>query len=562
MIMQRLRQLLLLLFAAGIVFLGLFQMFMRLENAMPMRYMLLLSVAFALCIVFWSVLSHIQPFASQSILPCVVLLTGVGITMIARIDHQNGDTSFGTQQLVWACIALALCTVLVTVLRDYRMLRRFAYICMVIGLVLLLSPMIPGLGMEMYGARIWIHIGSHSLQPAEFAKLFLAIFFAAYLFDHRDQLAVGGKRIGSMHLPRLRDLGPILVVWAVCMGVLVIQHDLGTSLMFFAMFVSMLYVATGRKSWIALGGLFFVIGAIAASTIFAHVGNRIHAWLHAFDPQVYNAIGGSMQLVQGVFGLATGGLVGTGLGQGHPTVTPLSQSDYIYTSLGEELGLVGLFAILALYLVIITSGLLIALRNSDGFGKLLASGLVFTMAFQVFTVVGGITLVIPLTGLTLPYIASGGSSLIANYILMALLLVVSNTANKPDADVQSDTFQYAALLALREKEKEKAQKAALQAKRSRKARSLAITVPAEQLSQATTQTTIQTSDTHRNIASTDTAEMTEFPSTATMPILQDAAAQPQPDQSQTDQSQATETQTIRPQAGQVQSAQEQAGDEQ
>lgn len=462
MILQRLRQVSLLLIAGAIVFLGLFQMFMRLEGHMPMNFVLLLSVAAALVIVFWSVLTHTQRYASQSILPCVIILTGIGITMIARIDHQNTNTAYGTQQLVWACIALALCTVLVFVLRDYRMLRRFSYTSMIIGLILLLSPMIPGLGMEVYGARIWIHIGSHSLQPSEFAKLFLAIFFASYLFDHRDQLAVGGKRIGSMHLPRVRDLGPILIVWAVCMGVLVIQHDLGTSLMFFAMFVSMLYVATGRKSWIALGGIFFAIGAVLASSIFAHVGNRIHSWLHAFDPDVYNAVGGSMQLVQGVFGLATGGLGGTGLGQGHPTVTPLSQSDYIYTSLGEELGLVGLFAILALYLVIITAGLLIALRNSDGFGKLLASGLVFTMAFQVFTVVGGITLVIPLTGLTLPYMAAGGSSLIANYVLMALLLLVSNAANKPDVDMESDTFQYEALKALREKEKEKALRAAEQ----------------------------------------------------------------------------------------------------
>ena len=463
MIARRLHQLGLLLFAAAIIALGFFQLFMRLQNSFPTNYLVLLTVTLATFVVFWLVLSTIHPYATDVILPCVLLLCGIGIIMIARIDNQKSllrgvSSNVGINQIVWLILGLLLCTILVAFLKDYRMLRRFSYLSIVVGLALLLSPMIPGLGVENYGARIWISIAGRQLQPAEFAKLFLAFFFASYLFDHRDQLAVGGRKFLGIRLPRLQDLGPILIVWIICMGVLVVQHDLGTSLMFFAMFVSMLYVATGQTSWLLIGGGFFVVGAVAASSIFSHVGNRITDWLHPFDPEVYNAVGGSFQLVQGIFGLATGGLLGTGLGQGHPTATQFAEnSDFIYSSLGEEIGMAGLFVLLALYLVIITAGMVAAMKIKDGFGKLLASGLVFTMAFQVFTVVGGITLVIPLTGLTLPYVAAGGSSLIANLVLAALLLIISSAANKPEEDLSSDTFQYEALMAIREKEKENVQ---------------------------------------------------------------------------------------------------------
>jgi len=447
----RLRQLGLLLLSFLIVLLGFFQMFQRTEAAMPMQYSVILLVTGALFVVLWALLAKFQPYGSQTIIPCVALLAGVGTTVIARIDvHQHTAVAF--RQLVWMDAALALCCILVVALRDYRVLRRFSYVSMVVGLALLLAPMLPGLGHEEGGSRIWIKIGPYTMQPAEFAKLFLAFFFAAYLFDHRDQLAVGGRKILGIRLPRIKDLGPIVIVWAVSMGVLVMQRDLGTSLMFFAMFVSMLYVATGRKSWIVIGIAAFALGAVAASMIFSHVGNRITGWLHPFDSDVYNAVGGSQQVVTGVFGLAAGGMTGTGLGKGHPYLTYLSFSDFIYTSVGEELGLIGVLAILLLYLVIIASGMITAMKIKDGFGKLLASGLVFTMAFQVFTVVGGITLVIPLTGLTLPYMAAGGSSLIANMVLVVLLLVISNTANKPQPDVSSDDFQYEALAMLREQE--------------------------------------------------------------------------------------------------------------
>ncbi|WEV46705.1 FtsW/RodA/SpoVE family cell cycle protein [Bifidobacterium sp. ESL0690] len=456
MIATRFRQIGLLLFAIAISGIAFFQLFARVYNGFPANLVTVLVVVAVLFIVLWALLLKFQPYASQEILPCVMLLTAIGTMMIARIDYaKNTDVAF--RQLIWACVALVLTCIFIIALRDYRVLRRFSYVSMVVGLALLLSPMIPGIGKEIGGARIWIGFGSHTLQPGEFAKLFLAFFFAAYLFNHRDQLAVGGKKVVGLQLPRMRDMGPLILIWFASIGVLVVQHDLGTSLMFFAMFVSMLYVATGRGSWLIIGGIAFVVAAVFSVKVFAHVGYRVDGWLHPFDAAVYNRkYGSSYQLVTGLFGLASGGLLGTGIGQGHPGLTPLGNSDFIYSSLGEELGLTGLLAILMLYLIIITSGLLTAMKIKDGFGKLLASGLVFTMAFQVFTVVGGLTLVIPMTGLTMPYMAAGGSSLVANYILAALLIVISNEANKPEPDGKlSNTMQYEAMEALNQRSAQK-----------------------------------------------------------------------------------------------------------
>ena len=455
MIATRLRQIGLLLVSLAISALAIVQMFERTTNSMPQDYTMLFGIVAALFLVLWGLTVRFQQYASQSIMPCVLLLTAIGITMIARID-QSMDTTVAKRQLMWLCLALVLSGLIIVFLRDYRVLRRFSYVSMVVGLALLLSPMLPVLGQEVNGARIWVRIpGLGQFQPGEFAKLFLAFFFASYLFDHRDQLAVGGKKVLGLQLPRIKDLGPIIVVWVASMGVLVMQHDLGTSLMFFAMFVAMLYTATGRTSWIVIGLIAFAVGAVAAASVFSHVGQRVDAWLQPFSNEQYNKeYGGSWQLVTGIFGLASGGMLGTGLGQGHPALTTFANSDFIYTALGEELGLTGVLAILMLYLIIIASGFVAAMKIKDGFGKLLASGLVFTMAFQVFTVVGGVTLVIPLTGLTLPYMAAGGSSLIANYILAALLIVISGAANRPEPELTSDSFQYEALAALRNKELE------------------------------------------------------------------------------------------------------------
>ena len=454
MILTRLRQMSLMLLSFLLVGVGFLQMFLRTQGEFPVRMMAMLGVDAALFLLLWALAAWRKPYASQTILPCVAALTGLGAMMITRID-QSKHTDGGFRQLLFVAVALVLCCILVVAMRDYRVLRRFSYASMAFAIVLLLLPVVPGLGTTINGARIWVKIpGMGTLQPGEFAKLFLAFFFAAYLFSHRDQLSVGGRKVLGLQLPRLRDLVPIMLVWLAAMGVLVLQHDLGTALMYFAMFVSMLYVATGRGSWIVIGLVVFAVGVGALLPMFGHVTGRVDAWLHPFDSEVYNRpLGGSYQLVNGQFGMASGGMLGTGLGQGHPSITPYANSDFIYASLGEELGLTGLAVVLLLYLAIIASGLLTAMKVKDGFGKLLASGLVFTMAFQVFTVVGGITRVIPLTGLTMPYMAAGGSSLIANFLLAALLVIISDSANRPDPGEElSDTFQYEAVAALRDRE--------------------------------------------------------------------------------------------------------------
>ncbi|WP_018142792.1 FtsW/RodA/SpoVE family cell cycle protein [Alloscardovia criceti] len=503
---ELLHQITLLALVALAAVIGFLQMFEKVAGGLPQRYTTLLIAITALSIIVWLILRFTKKYANQNFFFGVLLLTLVGSMEIIRIDFENAalgrDSAAGMNQLVWFVLALILMSGILIAVNDYRIFRKFSYISMVIGLILLFSPMVPGLGVTINGSRIWISILGHSVQPAEFAKIFMAIFFASYLFDHRDQLAVGGKKIGGLHLPRLRDLGPIIVVWAACMGVLVLQRDLGTGLLFFAMFVCMLYVATGRTSWILIGLVFFLIAAFAAVNLFSHVGNRVEAWLHPFDPQVYEAVGGSQQLVTGIFGLAAGGLLGTGLGQGYPALTPLANSDFIFSSLGEELGLTGIFAILAIYAVIIGTGIVTAIKVKDGFGKLLASGLVFTMAFQVFTVIGGITLVIPLTGLTLPYMAAGGSSLIANWVIATLLLIISNQANKPDADVSSDTFAMAAMEVIQEKQEQEKQREKLAQRESRAITSEAIPVT-------------QANDTDTEAAETEAENVTENTSDAT-----------------------------------------------
>lgn len=467
--------LLLLSYAIGLLAFG--QMILRVNGSFPARYAIALGVDGLLLLVFDLVLAWRQPYATQAIVPTTALLSLLGITEITRIDYERISNGYpsdsGMRQLQWLGLAVVLSTLVVAFLRDYRVLRRFSYLSMTIGLILLLSPEIPGLGRNINGARIWIHFGPFSLQPAEFAKLFLAVFFAAYLFAHADQLAVGGKKVLGVRWPRLRDLGPIAIVWVVSLIILVLQHDLGTSLMFFAMFVGMLFVATRRKSWLVIGAVAFAGGVVAAAKLFSNFANRVNIWLHPFDQALYTKqYGGTYQVVQGLFGLASGGLFGTGLGQGHPAITPFANSDFIYTSLGEELGLAGLFAILVLYVLIISSGFTTAVHVEDGFGKLLSSGLAFSMAFQIFTVIGGITLVIPLTGLTLPYLAAGGSSLVANWLLLSLILVVSNWANSPKDDTPLDRdpelARRAAAMLAAEEEREKAAEARRESKQKTK----------------------------------------------------------------------------------------------
>lgn len=373
--------------------------------------------------------------ADPFILPIITVLNGLGIAEIYRLDiakHHSGWEAAGIRQMAWTAMAMILALAVIVLIRNHRVLQRYRYIAMFVGIVLLLLPMLPGIGQTINGARLWIRLGSFNFQPGELAKIALAIFFAGYLVTARDSLSLVGRKLLGMRFPRVRDLGPILVIWLAAMAVLVFQRDLGTALLFFGLFLVMIYVATGRLSWVILGLVLFVGGALIAANSLGYVQGRFDSWLDAFSPKVYDAPGGSYQLVQGIFGLAHGGLIGTGLGQGSPNIVPLAESDFIIASLGEELGLAGLFAILALYLLFIARGFRIGFAGQDDFGRLLGVGLSFAIALQVFIVLGGVTRVIPLTGLTTPFLAAGGSSLVANWIIAALLLRLSDSVrNEP-----------------------------------------------------------------------------------------------------------------------------------
>jgi cell division protein FtsW (lipid II flippase) len=382
------------------------------------------------------------PYADPVLLPCVVLLNGLGIAMIHRIDLINNPPLDGARtQLIWTTLGVIMFILVAAVLRDHRPLQGYTYTLGLAGLVLLLLPLVPGLGTEKFGAQIWIQVGPYSFQPAEAAKVLLAVAFASYLVEKRDVLALAGWRVLGLDLPRARDLGPILCVWALSLLILISQRDLGTSLLFFGMFVMMLYVATERPGWVVLGTTLFAGGAYAAFLLFDHVKIRVGAWLDPFgDYDRY------YQVINAQFGLAWGGLLGRGLGEGRPGLTPLARSDFIAAAIGEELGATGLMAIILIYGLIVFRGLRTALQCRDPFGKLLAAGLAFGLALQVFTIIGGVTRLLPLTGLTTPFMSQGGSSLICNWIVVGLLMVISHHARKPIAttmeiDPDSETTQ-------------------------------------------------------------------------------------------------------------------------
>ena len=375
------------------------------------------------------------PYADPVILPVVVLLNLLGVAMIESVHAANSifglrGSASADRQMLWSVVGVALCVALVVLLRDHRRLRRYTWISAVVGGVLLLMPLLPVIGDSRNGSKIWINIAGFSFQPAELAKIAFAVFFAGYLVSRRDTLALAGPKVLGIHLPRWSDFGPILVAWGFAMAVLVFQTDLGTSLMFFGLFVVMLYVATDRLSWLVIGAVMFLPPAIFAATQMSHVRTRITCWL---DPLSSANYGSCEQISQGLFGLASGGLIGTGLGEGRPDMVPHAESDFIFSFFAEEMGMVGAFALLLLYLVLVQRAIRAAVGISDGFGTLLAGGLGFVMALQVFVVVGGVTRVIPLTGLTLPFLAAGGSSLVCNWIIAGILVRLSDAARRPAA---------------------------------------------------------------------------------------------------------------------------------
>jgi len=372
----------------------------------------------------------LAPYADPLLLPCAALLNGLGIVLIHRLDlvAPKAERSDATLQLAWSAIGVIGFIAVLVFVRDHRLLQRFTYTSMFVGLLLLSIPsLLPARFSEVNGARNWIRFDGFSIQPGEFAKILLVIFVAGFLVSKRDALALASHRFIGIDLPRGRDLGPILLAWLVSVALLVRGRDLGMSMLFFGFFILMLYIATERLSWLIIGTLLFAGGTFLAYHLFAHVRERFEIWLHPFK----HAQGSGYQLVQGLYGFATGGLMGTGLGNGRPDLVPFAKSDFIVATIGEELGLTGLMAILLVYVVIVSRGLRTALTVRDSFGKLLAAGLSVCLAVQVFVVVGGVMRLIPLTGITTPFVSYGGSSLVSNWALLALLLRISDAGRRP-----------------------------------------------------------------------------------------------------------------------------------
>ncbi|MSZ77092.1 MAG: FtsW/RodA/SpoVE family cell cycle protein [Actinobacteria bacterium] len=378
----------------------------------------------------------VAPYADPVLLPVVAALNGLGLAVIHRLDLATGDT-FARQQLTWMTLGVLLFVITLVVLRDHRILTRFTYTSGLGAIVLLLLPLVPGLGKTINGARIWIGVGPFSFQPGEVAKVLLVVAFAGYLVLHRDALALAGRRVVFVDLPRGRDLGPILGMWLISLGVLVFQKDLGSSLLFFGLFLVMLYVSTERPGWLVVGAALFTAGAGLGYYLFGHVRVRFDIWLSPFAHYGEGTDDRAFQPVEGMFGLAWGGLIGRGFGGGSPERVPYANSDFITAAIGEELGLTGLIAVLLLYGLIVERALRAALISREGFGKLLATGLGAIFAVQVFVVIGGVTSLIPLTGLTTPFLSYGGSSLVANWVIIALLLRVSDLARRPLPDLSA-----------------------------------------------------------------------------------------------------------------------------
>ena len=377
------------------------------------------------------------PHADPYLFPLVAVLASFGIVIVYRID-----TTLAREQATWFVIGLILFAVTVVIFRDYRKLERYRYTIVLVSLVLMVLPRLPGLGQQVNGAYLAIRVPglSTGFQPAEFAKIGLVVFLASYLRDNRQVLVVGARRILGVTLPPLKHLGPVIVIWGLAMLILILLHDIGSSLMFYGGLLAVLYVATSRLSFVVIGLVAFAVGAWYLGSHIPHVHARVEDWLHPFRASLYNAPLGSYQLANGIFAQAAGGLFGQGFGQAvltipgtHPAASllPEPSTDMIYAVITDELGLFGAVAVLCTYLLFIWRGFKIALLARDSFSKLMSAGLTAMFALQVFVIVGGVTRVIPLTGVTLPFISYGGSSIVANFVLLALLLLVSDRARRP-----------------------------------------------------------------------------------------------------------------------------------
>jgi cell division protein FtsW (lipid II flippase) len=389
-----------------------------------------------LCLAAHLVIRYALPHADPYLFPLVAVLASVGVVMVYRINPV-----LARQQATWMVVGLVLFAATILALRKegVAVLERYRYTIAAVGIGITILPRLPGIGQQVNGAYLAIHLGSVSFQPAELAKVAIVIFLASYLRDNRQILVTAGRRVLGLTIPPMKQFGPMLIVWGAAMATLLITRELGTSLMFYGAFLALLYVATGRFSFPLIGLVLFALGAWYLAGHVSHVHARVLAWEHPFDKTLYERpVGGSYQLAQSLFAQADGGLLGRGFDQSllrsahnGPSILPVPESDMIYAVIVNELGLVGGAALLIVYLLLVARGLKTAVLARDSFSKLLATGLSFVIALQVFVIVGGVTRVIPLTGVTLPFVAYGGSSVVMNFVLVALLLVVSDRARRP-----------------------------------------------------------------------------------------------------------------------------------
>ncbi|HEX6404971.1 MAG TPA: FtsW/RodA/SpoVE family cell cycle protein [Pseudonocardiaceae bacterium] len=428
----------LLVFAAGLVTLAL--VLVEAEQRQQLsRSLLYLGVAyFAMFAVAHAAVRWWAPYADPLLLPCAALLNGLGLVMIHRLDLAAATavtdagpavvTADAARQVVWTAVAVVLFVAVLWWVKDHRGLASYGYTFGLVGLGLLVLPgVLPGSISEVNGAKLWLRLGGLSIQPGEFAKILIIVFVAVFLVTNRELFTTAGRQLLGMTFPRPRDLAPLLAAWGLSVGVLALEKELGASLLIFGVVLAMVYTATERLSWVLIGLVFFAAGSVLAYQLFAHVRVRVQVWS---DPFAHYYESG-YQVAQSLFGLASGGLAGTGLGGGRPDLVPVANSDFIMAGIGEELGLIGLTAVLIIYLLLVSRGLRAGLSVRDTFGKLLAAGLSITLGLQVFIVTGGVTNLIPETGLTTPFLSYGGSSLLANYMLLALLLRISHAARQP-----------------------------------------------------------------------------------------------------------------------------------
>ena len=437
MLGPRNRELLGLIPSALLVTAGFTAIFIQTQNKVSGTSLTYGGAFLALCLATHIVIRRVTPHADPYLFPLAAVLASVGIVELYAISINGPQALVGgvaRQQGEWLAVGLVCFTVTIVALRDgrYMQLENYRYLIAIAGVVALFLPRLPVIGQQVNGAYLSVHVGSLSFEPSEFAKIAIVVFLASYLRDNRQLLVTAGKRILGVTLPPMKQFGPLLLVWGSAMAMLLVTREIGTSLMFFGAFLAVLYVATGRLSFPILGLILFAAGAYYLGTHVSHIYARVLDWEHPFEPSLYHAVGGSGQLAQGLFSQADGGIVGIGFAQSlAPSLVPIPQSDMIYTVITNETGLLGATGLLVVYVLFVARGLKIATLARDSFSKLLATGLAFIVALQVFVIVGGVTDLIPLTGVTLPFVAYGGSSVVMNFVLLALLLLVSDRARQP-----------------------------------------------------------------------------------------------------------------------------------